>query len=466
MEKSNLWILTEERPKREVIAQILRKFACDNRIPCFIDTIRILPILNKERRFCFLYEVIGFRSNIIRKILLKIASGYSSFVDFLIFFQDDEPNETDIPLYAIEETKTDDSESRNTGVFQRASKFVYIDIYYPSVKKIMLFNLRVPQKKQPTDTYIFGTRCLLTLGVETLGKRLDGKIFKPFASIDKLVKFKNNMNKPPKGNVPILISKEGNTIKISGRLIKDDSLSHDPNIGALSLICATLRKLGWTNSIVITRHGLSRKHVKPENKFIKIANVLRIDLEGLTLPQTQISNKYWKYETEGEKLGTIFIHLIVETFTSGDSIFENHAGCEKGYFITSNGTPVALAKYSDRDAYKSGDKSKIISIPDLILIDFGRSEIINVEGKKYQFRDKGIEELKDFKDIEVRYIKKYYPSYKILRTVVLYGGTEKRVVEVEVGFLLNKNGDLVLGIKPPEIFKEAIKNLVDFWFAN
>jgi len=32
-----------------------------------------------------------------------------------------------------------------------------------------------------------------------------------------------------------------------------------------------------------------------------------------------------------------------------------------------------------------------------------------------------------------------------------------------VGFLLNENGDLVLGVKAPELFKEAIKNLLDFW---
>ena len=71
--------------------------------------------------------------------------------------------------------------------------------------------------------------------------------------------------------------------------------------------------------------------------------------------------------------------------------------------------------------------------------------------------------LKSFDDIEEMYIKNYYPKYKIIRTVVLYGGTEKMVVEIEIGFLLNENGDLVLGIKAPELFKEAIKNLLDFW---
>jgi len=465
MSKKNLWILTEERPKREVIAKILYKFAKDNKIACFIDTIRILPILNEDRRFTFLYEVVGFHSNKINKVFLKIVSGYSSFVDFLIFYQDNEPRIDNIPLYAIEETKTDDGESRNTGVFQRASKFVYIDYYYPNIRKVMLYNLRIQQKSTPTDTYIFGTRCLLTLGVEILGKELYPKIFKPFSSVGELINFKNSMRKPPRGNIPILIHKHNNVIKISGRLIKSGSLAHDPNIGALSLISATLRKLGWEGRIIIINHGLKQSHLKPHNKFIKIANMLGIEIEGLNTPRSAEDRSYWKYETESEKLGTIFIHIVVENFTHGDAIFENHAGCEKGYFITKEGEAIPLQKYSDREAYKSGDKSKIINIPDLILIDFGRCEIINIEGKKYEFRHKAIAELKNFEEIEKRYIRKYYPKYKILRTAVLYGGHERRVIEIEIGFLLNKDGDLVLGIKPPELFKDAIKNLIDFWFS-
>ncbi|MCA6071791.1 MAG: hypothetical protein LE168_05455 [Endomicrobium sp.] len=45
----------------------------------------------------------------------------------------------------------------------------------------------------------------------------------------------------------------------------------------------------------------------------------------------------------------------------------------------------------------------------------------------------------------------------------MYGGKEKKIIEVEIGFLLNEHGDLILGIKAPAIFKEAIKNLLDFW---
>lgn len=459
----NLWILTEERPKKNVIHNILFKFSKDNEIPCFIDIIRILPILNDKNNFSFTYEVVGFKSNKINQVFIKTISGQSSFVDFLIFYQEQEPKTEDTPLYAIEETKTDDAESRNTGIFQRASKFVYIDFFYNEIKKIMLYSLQIKQKEKQTQTNIFGTKCLLGLGVEIMGKQFDPKNHTPFKSIDELINFKNSMRKPPKGNVPILIKKETDKVEISGRLYKSDSLSHDPNIGALSLICSVLRKLGWTKRLVITQHGLDQKHIKGNNKFVQIASKLNIEFEGLQSTSPKMKNSYWYYEKEGEKLGTIFIHLVVENFTKGTSLFENHAGCEKGYFVTKNGESIPLVKYQDRKKYKDGNKNQIVHIPDLILIDLDKSEIVNIEGKKYKFRTNGIEELKNFDAIENFYIKPNYPRFTIIRTVVLYGSTEEGVIEIEVGFLLNENGKLILGVKAPDLFKIAIKNLLDYW---
>jgi hypothetical protein len=458
----NLWILTEERPKIEALKQILNKFAIDRGFAAFIDNLRILPVL-QDGKFSFTYELIGFRCNKVNKIFIKTVSGNSSFVDFLVFFQDEEPAIKDTPIYVIEETKTDDSESRNTGVYQRCSKFVFLHYYYPNVKMIMLYNLQIEQKEKPTQTNIFGTKLLLTFGVEILGKELDKNIFTPFSSIKEIIDFKKQMRSAPNGNVPIEINQNSDNIEISGRLIKSDSLSHDPNIGALSIISAVLRKLGWKKNLIITKHGLKQKHLKVNNKFVLIANKLNINLKDLTLPKTELKTDYWHYDREGEKLGTIFIHIVVESFTKGYSIFENHAGSEKGYFITAKGEHIPLAKYEDREKYKAGDKSKIIPIPDLILIDFGRSEVINIEGKKYKFRKDGIKELKNYNFIEKNYIKKYYPKFEIIRTVVLYGSKEKEVIEIEVGFLLNEEGNLILGVKAPVLFRQAIKNLLDFW---
>jgi len=49
-------------------------------------------------------------------VAIKIASGHSSFVDFLVYDKSENPPETDAkPVLIIEETKTADTESRNTG---------------------------------------------------------------------------------------------------------------------------------------------------------------------------------------------------------------------------------------------------------------------------------------------------------------------------------------------------------------
>ncbi|MBX3163124.1 MAG: hypothetical protein KF900_01475 [Bacteroidetes bacterium] len=460
--KNNLWFLTEERPKKEVLATIFQKFSKDYGFAVFIDTIRIFPILENDK-FTFTYEVTGFRCNKVNRVFIKTVSGNSSFTDFLIFYQQHEPTQNDKPIYAIEETKTDDKESRNTGVYQRCSKFVFVDNYFPNAKKIMLYNLQIEQKENPTETYIFGTKLLLTLGVEILGKKLDSKTFTPFKSINEIIDFKGNMRKAPKGNIPILLTKSKDKIEISGRLFKSDGLSHDPNIGALSIISNALRLLGWKKKIEITKHGLEQKHVGKTNKFIQIANKLNVSLKGLNVPKAEMAKDYWKYDKDGEKLGTIFIHLVVENFTQGYSIFENHAGSEKGYFIPLKGEPIPLAKYKDREKYKAGDKSEIINIPDLVLVDLSNKIVIDIEGKKYQFRKNGIEELAGYDAFDEIYVKKHYPKFKITRTVVLYGSPKEKLIEIEIGFLLNQNGQLILGVKAPKLFQEAIKNLLDFW---
>jgi hypothetical protein len=50
-----------------------------------------------------------------------------------------------------------------------------------------------------------------------------------------------------------------------------------------------------------------------------------------------------------------------------------------------------------------------------------------------------------------------------LYSLILYGSKEKEIIEIEVGFLLNEDGCLILGVNAPSLFKQAIKNLLDFW---
>lgn len=455
---NKLWILSEERPKKAAIGFVLEKFSRDQGIPSFIDKLRVVPLNNENSDFSFWYEVLGFKTPQVEKVLLKIISGNSSFVDFLIFFQEEEPKPGDRPLFMVEETKTDDEESRNTGVYQRCSKFVYAELHYPNVDLNMFYNLQVEQRAKQTDTNVFGTRCLHTLGVKIAGKVLEGEMNRPFANLDEMIKFKSSMRRPPSGNVPIDMKIVNKELHVSGRLFKSGRLAHDPNIGALTLIGATARKLGWAGKIVIIQHGLEQRHVQARNKFVRIANAIGMALDGLTMPKSNLEFPYWDYNTTGEKLATIFVHLVVDEFTNGMSIFENHAGSEKGYFIAADKTYLALEKYvPDRVPRKS------IDIPDLILLDPDRKQVLNIEGKTYNNMQLGIETLNNYDDIERLYIKKYYPAYEIHRSVVLYGSTNSEIHPIQVSFLLNEKGKMILGIKAPALFREAFRNLRDYW---
>ena len=91
----------------------------------------------------------------------------------------------------------------------------------------MLYSSQVEQKEKAIETNIFGTKCLLALGVEILGKKVEQNL-ESFKSIDGLIEFKNSIRNPPQGNVSIKIKKYHDKITVSGRLLKANSLSHDP----------------------------------------------------------------------------------------------------------------------------------------------------------------------------------------------------------------------------------------------
>ncbi len=454
----NLWILTEERPKKEVIGVIFNKYLKDNKISSFIDYIRIIPILNSNE-FSFTYRVIGVSTPKIDNIYIKIISGKSSFVDYLVFETLNEPNQNNTPIYAIEETKTDDKESRNTGVYQRCSKFIYIDFFYPNISKIMLYNLQIEQKEKATLTYIFGTKML-----KTLGKRgIDDEKYNAFKTVDELIELKNSMPSTRNG-VTVRLTKSYNSIEISAKLEKSGRLGSDPSIGMTTIMSACLRKLGWEKDIIITQHNLpNQQSVGKNNKFIQIANQIDIKLQGLEVPRVTQHIYYWKYDTTGEKIGTIFLDIVVDEFSNGFTIYHQHAGCERGYFLTEDGEKLAVEKFTDRAKYKAGDKSQIVALPDLVLKDEEEKLIINIEGEMYKNAEAGVIQLEGFDAFEKLYISKYYPKYDITRTVVLYGSEDTQTPIGKISFILTTQGKILISVTAPILFKKSFKNIFSYW---
>lgn len=451
----NLWILTEERPKPSVILQILDTYCADfNDIKSDYSNIEIKPVIINGV-FKFQYLITGINIKSIDKIFIETVSGSSSFFDFLMFKQVERPKEgqTENLIMAIEETKTSDDESRNTGVYQRASKFVFIDPYTTTAKLYMLYNdeLNAREDKKPSDTSIFGTNMLLTIGVTFVGKDMS-KWFNSFENLDQLITFKSKMRKPPAGNVPIDITKFENKIEISGRLSKPadkGNIGHDPNIGALSIIAKCLRHLGWEKDIVITKHGVSQEYInntKGNNKFLHICKILDLKLEGIVMPDSKVlPDKYWHYEISSEKITSIFLHVIGEYYGI-KGIYQNHAGCERGYFKTKNNDLIALPKkdFNGENLY----------LPDLILHDPKTNFIILVEGKKINTLQNGIDEIKYYDSIENEYIKKYYPECEILRCVSIFGGDHLNHLHDDVLIYLNKYGQIFINPNAPECIKK------------
>ena len=450
----NLWILTEEKPKVSVISQITDLYARDfSSTVKKIGNVEVLPMINNGR-FTFTYAVKGLRVKGIDDIFIRTVSGSTSFVDFLVFAQDNAPSEEedDMPIMAVEETKTSDKESRNTGVCQRVTKFVYIDAFYPNIKKYMLYNeeLDADESVRPSETNIIGTNILMTLNVSIEGKENLSWV-KPFTSIDEIISAKNSQRQPPAGNVPVRISKDDDAIYISGRLSKPKdagNIGHDPNIGTLAMLSKGLRALGWNKRIVITKHAVSQQYINrsgAKNKFIFVCKLLNLELEGIDLPKKiDLPTKYWHYERRSEKVASILLHILGEN-NGLLEVYQNHAGCERGYFYSKKREQITLPK-------KASDGKNLL-LPDVVMFDIDENTAILVEGKQISTLQKGIEEIKGYGAIEDEYIKKYYPGSTTYRYVSIFGGDEEGVPHEDVLFQLNDNGEMFLNDQAPDFIK-------------
>jgi len=529
--KKNLWILTEERPKPEVIEFIVKKYSEEKNVDCKITKIKFKSII-KKKKFCFEWEVKGIKINTIDKIIIKPVSGYSSFVDYLVFENLEEPKVSDKPLYLIEETKTTPSESRNVSVFQRTAKFVFIEQYeiFKESEKIMLYTLRKPYKSYP-PTFIFGLKAMKTMQVSThflqdeemIGKNVntDGTLDEPkFENFEEFRKMKNDLSTERNDNTPIEIKIEESfpdedvpkKISISAKLEKSGGFSYDPNIGAVSLLSFLSKKLSpKIEDIIIKRHGCENIKSKVENsegKLVKIATALKqnfgvkLSLDGMELKKVGLKTDYWKIEKEGEKIGTIFLHLLLLD-TKLEIIYEQHAGTERGYFVTpiyfsenKKDTPelwktfqecvqklnekeykklrielglIDLPKDKSSEAIFGEDKScETFHIPDLIILDYDNKEILIIEGemaKNVNGNEKGVNQLPLFKDLEEKYIKKYYSEYECKKFVVLYGDEDEKYNEMKqddkdkVIFRLKTDGTMITYDKCPQSIKDVIDKL-------
>lgn len=411
----NIWLLTEECPKLSTVMSILSHFSIDFGHPIINTTFpQIRPLYNPDGTFSFEYELFGVNIDNVARIILCCASGDSSFCDYLLFCQDQKPTENGyhIPLMVIEETKTSDKESRNSGIFQRGIKFVYARYFYPQTRQYMLYcNDYNPDHSNPTDTNIFGTNIYLNLGIKIIGKEPYMFNFHPFTSLNELINFKNNMAPARYGVTTRIDNTNPHYISMSIRLVKNGGMTHDPGIGTVAVIASGLRTLGYNNPIVITQHGITQAMVDRArgNKLLYICQLLGVQLAGINIPNLTLPPTYWHYEASSEKVTSIFLHIIAENHGLLP-IFHNHAGCEKCYFISRQNVAIPVPKQT--------------LMPDVVFYDSINNLITVIEGKKFQTLQQGILEVDLYSGIENDYLINNYIGYvgcTLYRAVSIFG---------------------------------------------
>ena len=146
------------------------------------------------------------------------------------------------------------------------------------------------------------------------------------------------------------------------------------------------------------------------------------------------------------KIASILLHLQA-VYHGMFCVYENHAGCERGYFRTKEGQPIALPK-KDRNG-------KNLYLPDVVLYDENSNCVLVVEGKKLSNLQQGIEEIENFDSIEQEFIRPEYQRAKIIRCISIFGGDFTQIPHEKVLLYLADSGRILINREAPRFVKEA-----------
>ena len=134
-------------------------------------------------------------------------------------------------------------------------------------------------------------------------------------------------------------------------------------------------------------------------------------------------------------------------------IYQNHAGCERGYFILPDNSSISLPKKDN-----TGNN---LYIPDLILYDQVNNIILLIEGKKLNTLNLGLQDIENYNSIENEFIKVYYRNTEIKRYLTIFGGNIKQFSLTnfeKVLLYISENGEIKLNRNIPNNIFYTLKN--------
>ncbi len=145
-------------------------------------------------------------------------------------------------------------------------------------------------------------------------------------------------------------------------------------------------------------------------------------------------------------MASILLHMVGE-YHGLRGIYQNHAGCERGYFKTKTDQLITLPK-KDHNGIN-------LYIPDLVLQDPKSNYVILVEGKKLSTMQAGIDEIENYDSIEIEFIKPYYRDCIIYRCVSIFGGNLTSLPHPKVVLYLSETGRVIINPNAPQCIIDA-----------
>jgi hypothetical protein len=399
METATYTICTEENPQINEIAFILNHLKCN----CKVTGLTANITANKWNGS---FDVTTDDPNI--SVCVKLVKGHGSFVDYIVYDHPDPNEKTSVPILLLESTKTSDSESRNTAINQRFTKFAVAKQRFPNVPLVLYYNT---EQNTTTQTSLFGRRLMATYGVKIYD--LNGKDMlvdaPPFTTVDEIIKEKNNF-KEKKGNISIKITETApHTYTINAKLSKGENttICHDPNKGLITGIASSIFSLDKEAKFIITNHCVDTSKIKKtSDKFWYANNQYDLKLDGCEVSSQSATcpDTYWTNDITSEKASTIIYQNYMEK-NKWKTIYHNHSSSARSYFTDQNN--------------EEHQVPKDITIPDIVMVNKKEKRIIICEGKIEKDYMMGVRQL-DNQTKFIEYVEKYYKYYTIERGLCLY----------------------------------------------
>ena len=380
----NLYILGEESPSHEILTVI----------SWYLGKNIEVDIKNVKYEFCpingnLFFEVNGVSIGNYEKIYYSMVSSIgNSFVDYMIFEDNNLPKPDSKPIAAVEATKNSPRESGNMSD-QRAPKMIALkEKYGRDFRCAYLINHPNTIEHNISicnHTHDCAFAAMNSIGVEVIFSQYNKVGYKqyqvPFKynTVNDLISMESQKKKRA-GTQSRVICRGKGIYDIQVNLFKSYG-NHDPGEGYLASRAYILRKLEPNANINIINHGRDKKYF--ERKDNKLINCLKYVGVTATIEDSKVvvekneniyDKSYWEYTKTGEKNASIVLEQVL--IKQGKEIlFTNHAGCGKSYIELNN-------------EFLQAKKTK--GIPDIVAFDREKNTLIVIEGETSKNYKKGI----------------------------------------------------------------------------